>query len=518
MRRFYFDLPVLAMLIMDTIAIQPVFAADPVKPVTPQMTVVGERCVMPISQLCFGSLLEFRTLQLQAATAKADASNLPAGQTQATAAKPIKAFRVLATDFERKENPGMTSNVQVSTNLNPQDELLPGKYLTIPLRFDLGRATKSGEFTGNLLIEHSEGDLSIPVTLKIKDSPELPIVVLLIGVSLAIALANYQANGFNQDEIDGKVARLRSQMQTQMKNLTEAERAVSEIFRNRVEALLIDVTRRLEVKNWVEARQRTDDAQTTWNRWRQQQNDWLDLYQYVGESLQCYLANDTIPETTAAAKFLQLTLNQVLRQMPDCSNPSEFSEQLQPLQVMFQRYLAAVGQVKVLDHLMGHAGDRAEDFRAEVVVRKAELDQLLPNDAAAFQGWTEQVSQLQQDLEVAIGQQDPAIAANTRSAIVAAVMPRVASVPNVLIDEAIEEAAQAGQIRMKLFQIVGQGCIIALLCGIGLKQLYGANSTFGSDWIYDYTGLLAWGFSVEITRDSLSKISQQFKLPGSAEK
>jgi hypothetical protein len=515
---------------------QPVFAIEPVKAISQQLTVVGSRCVIPVPQLCWASTTESRQIVVQAVEPKMADTTTPTGLTptgltptglnqHGAMPQAIKEFRILATDFDRKDNPGTISGVQVVTSTPHSDAVLPGKFLAIPVQFDLRHATKSGEFSGNLLIEHSEGSLTIPVTLKLKDSWHLAIVVLGLGVSLAVWLGSYQANGLDRDEISSQVARLRSQIQSQISELKDKHsQSVAAIFRFKLEGLLIDVMQHLDAKAWTAARSSLTEAQNIWIRWRKHQPDWIDLHQYVEQSLQTYLKDGLIPADTAGGKELALNLSITQRRLADCQDPEQFIELLKPLQVMFQRYLDAFAQVQVLDRLMALAGNQlemaqqVEDWRRAVIDCKHRLDALSPSDETAYKTWHETTKQLQTDLEASISQQTMAAKTNTRSydshpmTIGVQAVPMMQSVAN--SKTTIDRQLRLGQSRLWRYEFLGQASMIVLLCGIGLKQLYGINPTFGSDPIADYTGLLAWGFSAEVTRDSVTKVLQRFKSAG----
>ena len=83
------------------------------------------------------------------------------------------------------------------------------KYIAVPIQFDLKQVPASGEYTGSLIVEHSEGDLVVPVTLKVKDSCHLALPFLVAGFLLAFALSAYQAEGFDRDEMTVKAGQLR---------------------------------------------------------------------------------------------------------------------------------------------------------------------------------------------------------------------------------------------------------------------------------------------------------------------
>ncbi len=59
---------------------------------------------------------------------------------------------------------------------------------------------------------------------------------------------------------------------------------------------------------------------------------------------------------------------------------------------------------------------------------------------------------------------------------------------------------------------------IFLLGGAGFTQLYAVNNTFGVNGLTDYFALLAWGFGAEATRESVTKVLQEWKSPGFKQK
>ncbi len=538
MNRFLFWIPALGILVTPTIDLRSAIAADPIKAVTSQLTVTGTRCVSPIPLFCQAPDTAVRKVILQATESKSSEStsntlsdgklpNSKLPNPQNVEASGIRAFKVLATDFERTDKSGIISTLQVAPQLDRTAQLLPGKFLSIPVEFKIGEASKSGEFSGTLLIEHSQGDLSIPVALKLKDSIHFALLVLGVGVLLAVWLSTYQATGLDRDEISGQVARLRSQMQLD-NSLDEESRSVAEIFRQQVEALLVDVANALDTKNWTEARKSLTDAQVVWTCWRKQRNDWIDQYRFVNESLRGYMTDGAIPEETNCAKALTLELNTTLRRMPSYSEPKQFAEFLAPVRSHFQRYLDASTRAKKLDRLFGDLSRQdspnAEFFQADVVNLKNELDNLTPSNEDLYKLWNHQADRLEKELEEAIkkaiSQPGNSSQIDTRSSpdslpVAVQNIPTPSTIVTAPIDE---KTLWWGQFWLQLYQGVGQGAAIVLLCGVGLNQLYGSNPIFGANPIGDYTSLLAWGFSAEVTRESIGKVLQRFKLPGLGEK
>ncbi|MDF5726662.1 MAG: hypothetical protein PUP92_01145 [Rhizonema sp. PD38] len=67
---------------------------------------------------------------------------------------------------------------------------------------------------------------------------------------------------------------------------------------------------------------------------------------------------------------------------------------------------------------------------------------------------------------------------------------------------------------MYWFNWLSYAIAVSLLAGAGFGQLYATQPMFGANGWSDYFTLLAWGFGAEATRDAITKVVRDWKLPG----
>ena len=77
-----------------------------------------------------------------------------------------------------------------------------------------------------MLVTYTDGEIIIPVNIKVKDNWFLPLLVLLLGVSLGIAISAYRNEGMARDEVLVKVGRIRSRVR--------ADNEFDEAFTNQI--------------------------------------------------------------------------------------------------------------------------------------------------------------------------------------------------------------------------------------------------------------------------------------------
>lgn len=484
------------------------FAEGGVKSQTSQITIIGVRCVLP-QPFCFALAERSRTLVLQS-TQTEQPNKASAGINKGSPSEPksIRAFRIIPTDLEHKDSSAIVPARWVTSPIDVASQVAPQKFISVPIQFDLKEIPKSGEYIGTLFVEHSGGDVAIPVTLRIKDSWHLAAPLLLAGVLLAFLLAIYQAEGFDRDEITVKVGKLRSQMKLEAEGTT-TESETARVFQAKAESSLVDVATSLDVKDWDKARKNFLEARLIWDRWCKQRNAWIDLYEYVKQSLEFHLGNE-IPEESVYGKDLRFEINRMKRDIADFDTPQKFSESLKPLKEKVQRFLGAKGEYEGLNALRGLMGNVDEQWQQSLIGLEDRLNRTSLDDEAGLKAWQDDADKLRQEMIRALKENNSSL----RGASVGEVTQTfVRSVPT--IQEQDEEViVQKANWRLLTFRWVGQGVAIAILCGAGFNQLYVANPIFGANAIADYTSLFAWGFTAEVTRESVAKVLQRFRLPG----
>ncbi|MCU0552312.1 MAG: hypothetical protein MUC48_23525 [Leptolyngbya sp. Prado105] len=480
------------------------FAEGNVKAQTSQMTVTGIRCVIP-QPLCIEPTELSRTVILQSTQTGSATQASETVKEKPAETRVIQAFRLVPTDLERKDNASVIPARWVTAQINDKTQLIPQKFLSLPVQFDLKQVPRSGEYIGTLFIEHSEGNVAIPVMIKIKDSWQFAVPLLAIGVALALLLAAYQAEGFDRDDITIRVGQLRSQMRTEVGDTT-VEARTARIFQSKVEAYLVDVGTALETKNWVEARKSFTDAQASWNRWRKQRSAWIDLYEYVEEALVVHLGNE-ISEDSVYGRDLKSELNRIKREMANCETPQQYSELLKPLKEKIQQFLNAGLEYQRLNELRNQMGSDGDQWQSALVDLDNRLNRIALDDGAGLKAWQDEAEKLKQHM------QDSQKGMLDSRNIIQFVPASIRSIPNASKGKE-QIAVQQASWRIKAYQYVGHGVSIVLLSWVGFNQLYASNPIFGANAIADYSSLLAWGFTAEVTRDSVAKVLQRFKLPG----
>lgn len=479
------------------------FAEGGIKSQASQMTVTGVHCIIP-QWLCSASKEQSHMLILQSTQTEAS-DKIATGKPPVL--KTIQGFRIVPTDFERKDGLEFVSAKWVTSEIDAATKLFPQKYIAVPIQFDLKQVPASGEYSGALIVEHSEGDLGVPVTLKVKDSFHLALPFLIAGVLLAFALAAYQTEGFDRDEISIKVGKLRSQMKSEAEGTTlECETARS--FQAKAESSLVDVATYLDAKAWAEARKSFSDAQLIWNRWCKQRHAWVDLHEYVKQALDSHIGNE-IPEESVYGKDLKFEINRLNRDMADCETPQKFSDLLKPLKEKVQLFLDAKSEYEKLNAMRTQMGSDGDQWGQSLIDLDDQLNRLSLDNEAGLKAWQEKATKLKEEMEQAL--KDRSLSARSGVAVTSE-QNFLRNIP-VIQEQGGQETLQQAGWRLQAFRWTGQGVAIALLCGGGFNQLYAANPIFGANPVADYTSLLAWGFTAEVTRDSVAKILQRFRLP-----
>jgi hypothetical protein len=111
----------------------------------------------------------------------------------------ITNFKAVALDAHANGDSAVIAADAIQLNSVP-DQIPANTIVQLPLQVDLSQA-KSGEFTGEIRFTHTEGSESLPVILRVKESWQLPLVVLLIGTAVGMAVSTYSAKGKLSDEV-----------------------------------------------------------------------------------------------------------------------------------------------------------------------------------------------------------------------------------------------------------------------------------------------------------------------------
>ena len=475
---------VLLSLALNLVLVAPPVKAEPKVTITPSnLTVVGTKC-----PVFFDCPVLKRRLVLQTNQAIAN-------------------LQILSLDLDRTDGTTVLQGSAINPILSTTS-VEPNQPLTIPVEFNLNDA-KSGEFSGVLLAIHSDGQLVIPIIVRVKDHWLGAIFLLLLGVMVSIGMSAYRTDGRNRDEIVVLVSRIRTQM--------KADPELVESFQKKINRYLIDVETDLTNKRWDEAKQAVAKAQTTWDKWRKSREDWLALSKFESS------LTDRLKDLTPDAPYVQTIgsyLENIERQTADKENPEQLRKELNDLQQQLFSYLRGEAKLDKFDTLRNEltgSAQQEQELRELSQYLQQELNNLSPTELEAFPRWEQEIDNELKQLDQAIKQQIPNNEANSNLSITSRGVsstypPRL---PNPVPDVRPLQLNPVGSARnLFLFQFFSYTIAIFLLAGAGFRQLYVTQPTFGANLWTDYFALLAWGFGAEATRDAVTKTIREWKLPG----
>ena len=375
--------------------------------------------------------------------------------------------------------------------------------LIVPLKFDLGKASSSGEFSGNLRLSDRNGSQSIPipVTVRVKDPWLLPLLMLLTGTGLGMGVSAYRAKGKPRDEILVRAGQLRSQMQD------DHELEQAEAFRTRLESSLVDIRMALQGERWEEGKAAIVQAEIIWRKWLKGRTDWLVQLQYaktLKERLQDQ--NPNIPYIQLVSRGVE----NAVRELPDLEGPHQLRDRLDVLAQQINRFFQLQGKIKQLNGLTDQLLPKQKVlWQPKVKSWEQQIESLQPADSA-------ESSRLQTEVDGAIAELTQLIVEQSPTAAVskgAATVPFMAPAPAARSLTWEEQGVKAGK-QLRLFTWTSYAIALLFLTGTGFNQVYVDNPTFGANPWKDYFTLLAWGFGAEATRDSITKMLQGWSLPG----
>lgn len=424
----------------------------------------------------------------------------------------IANLQVITLDLNRADSSAIVPTSTIRLTLSAKS-VQPKQPLTFPVEFDFSKI-RSGEYSGQLLVVYDNGELSVPVIVRLKDHWLFPLLVLLLGVGLGIGVSAYRNDGMPRDEIVVQVGRIRTQMQ--------ADFELAQSFQRKIAGYLIDVETALASKRWDEARQAVTQAQAVWDKWRKEREDWVALVSYLSELF------DSLNSLDGDARYVQEMRSQLenaKRQAADKEpdqdkKPTQkFREELDNLRQQISWYKQ--GQAKLeqfnilrneLTQLVPH---KDESLRRISQGLQNDLDELSPSDKKAVEDWQKKVNNAIDELDKEIKQQPPAEAGGTQITARDANYTTPPTLPNP-VPEVISEQPSPKQAARNIywFNWLSYAIAVGLLAGAGFGQLYASQPMFGANGWSDYFTLLAWGFGAEATRDAITKVVRDWKLPG----
>ncbi|NJM23309.1 MAG: hypothetical protein HC907_34040 [Richelia sp. SM1_7_0] len=379
--------------------------------------------------------------------------------------------------------------------------------MTFPVEFDFNNI-RSGEYSGQLLVVYENGELSVPVIVRLKDHWFFPLLVLLLGVGLGIGVSAYRNDGMPRDEIIVQVGRIRTQMQ--------ADPELAQSFQGKIARHLIDVETTLTSKRWDEAQKAVAQAQAVWDKWRKEREDWLALVNYLSELF------DSLESLNGYAPYVQEVRSQLenaKRQAAEKEATQKLREDLDRLREQIAWYKQSQAKLEQFNTLRNELTqllpDKDEFLRRISQGLQNDLDRLSPKNKKFTDDWHQKVNNAIDELDKEIKQQsvtetkDTQITARDANYTTPPTLP--SPVPEVI--SAQPSPKQAAR-NIYWFNWLSYAIAVGLLAGAGFGQLYANQPMFGANGWSDYFSLLAWGFGAEASRDAIAKVVRDWKLPG----
>ncbi|MEA5561688.1 hypothetical protein [Planktothrix agardhii] len=414
---------------------------------------------------------------------------------------PIQDLQVLALDLNSRD--GITifpASGIISNKSNWQT--IRSNQIIVPVGFDLSQASSSGEYLGNLRLTYTGGELTLPITLQIKDWWLPPLLVLFLGTGLGILVSVYRAQGRPRDEVLVRIGQLQTQMQE------DIEFVKITAFKQYIEGCLIEVKMDLQTEKWEQAIAILEQAENIWKRWVKGRSDWLQQFDYcqqIRQQLEDKNPNDL--EVKAILRDLEATINDA----PELETPEQFRERLEKIaQQMNQSVLENQKQ-----DLKALIAEIPLEKRTTILPEFEQLEAKIATESLAnpkqFKALTTELNDL------TLKAQDIGNESSPRGVISKSLFgfTGVMSPPPVTnrSTTSTPETTKAG-VRLKLFTWTSYAIAVIFLAGTGFSQLYIDNPTFGANPWKDYFALMAWGFGAEATRDAITKVVQSWNLPG----
>jgi len=386
-------------------------------------------------------------------------------------------------------------------------QLAATDVVSIPIQIDL-RGVPSGEFTGSLLLVYGGGRQTVPLIVRVKDPWPWPLITLLLGVFIGMAVSAYSRQGKLSDEVTVSLDNLRKQI--------APAQAEARSFWQRTEMYVAIAQNAQAANQLTDAQQALADARMIWNRWLRYQPSWHIQFEY-SDTLRDRLTrhHQQFPDFLAI-QTLSRDLNEIFQMAPESADPKEFQEQLDQVANRLNTCLTTQQQLTQLRDLTTTLdGDAGYAWEGAIATMQQHLFQLQPDDDAVY-------ITLQQEMAATSTQLKTEMGATTSLMVEKSVMgvPSTLSlVPNAPLVRLRDPRDtkwplfRSAQGRLRLFSAASYLIAFIVLAGGGFNELYLGKPTFGAKGWGDYLSLLALGFGAEATRNVLMQSNQTPRQP-----
>ncbi|MEA3310064.1 MAG: hypothetical protein U9Q70_11225 [Chloroflexota bacterium] len=392
-----------------------------------------------------------------------------------------------------------------------QPELTEGGLLTIPvtLNFD---DLPSGRFTGSLLITYHGGELTVPLTVTVKDPPWMPVLFLVAGVAAGFGVSLYRAQGRPRDQVLVRVGQVRNPMAAD-KQLQERGKP----FYERLEAELYDVQVALQAQNWSAAKVAVKEAEGIWNLWERERRNWL---RQIGAYDELQSELQKLPDSTYR-KSLEQEARESYLTLTDRAGPQEFQDELAKIAQRLYNFSQLAAQI---DELADGGTWQQRLYALDAAPENAQYQEQyesLAGEVATVQESARAIGRkpvedvLRGGEELAFGIPKSPVRETVTSTLAALFkLPRLLASRPVATSMASKAERAVG--RLQLFTWLTYLVAVGMLAAAGFNELYTGVPTFGATGWGDYFTLLAWGFGAEATRASITGLLKTWELPTAA--
>jgi uncharacterized membrane-anchored protein YhcB (DUF1043 family) len=387
----------------------------------------------------------------------------------------------------------------------PPAQISANELVSLPITFNL-QSAPSGEFIGEVVLTHAEGETSIPVIIRVKDPWLSPLLTLVVGITIGMAVSAYSSQGKLSDEVTVNLENIRTQI--------EPDQAEARSFWSRANTHLMLARQARDAKQLTAAQAALEQAKTVWKQWLQHRSNWLIQFRYY-DSLRKRLEQDDLQ--TASTLYVQAIardLEEVLESAPDLATPEELQKSLNQLSQHLNRYIQLTRQLEKLKDLTAVLENDQRyvwEDKAEELTQQVQL--LLPEQEPEMQT-------MQEDLNTSIGKvralgaQPSEIikgvdGGNTPNLVLQAPLVQGTNQPHVSAWAKIASLWQTANGRLRLFYLSSYLISFIVLAGGGFNHLYWTKPTFGANGWGDYFALLALGFGAEATRNVVTQVANK---------
>ncbi len=169
------------------------------------------------------------------------------------AAAPVEESAEVSADTEAAPSSDLAADSALDAETSGESGAETDVIYPIPLTVAVKlHEVDSGQYTGEIFIVTSEGELPVTLNVSVKARGIWPMLVLLAGLALGIGMSTYRKRGRQRDELLVEAGTLRESMDADPQLIDDA---VGAVFRTRMEAELLDAHVSLRTADWTAAEQ-----------------------------------------------------------------------------------------------------------------------------------------------------------------------------------------------------------------------------------------------------------------------